>query len=89
MPIIAFVVLNVTGTIARLYLIRVVGDIFDSPIQAILDFIKDYRVPLLVISVGLVAFSVWNEHRLGKGEIGALTHLEEEIEQIEAEEADE
>jgi hypothetical protein len=79
----------VTGTVFRLYLIRVVGDIFDSPIQAILDFIKDYRIPLLVLSVGLVAFSVWNEHRLGKGEISSLTRLEEEIEQIEAEEADE
>jgi membrane protein DedA with SNARE-associated domain len=89
MPIAAFVILNVTGTVFRLYLIRVVGDIFDSPIQAILDFIKDYRIPLLVLSVGLVAFSVWNEHRLGKGEISSLTRLEEEIEQIEAEEADE
>jgi membrane protein DedA with SNARE-associated domain len=89
MPITAFVVLNVTGTVARLYLIRVVGDIFDSPIQSILDFIKEYRVPLLAITVALVAFSVWNEHRLGKGEIGSLTHLEEDIEQIEAEEADE
>ena len=49
MPIIAFVILNVTGTVVRLYLIRVVGDIFDSPIQTILDFIKDYRVPLLII----------------------------------------
>jgi membrane protein DedA with SNARE-associated domain len=89
MPIVSFAVLNVTGTIARLYLIRVVGDIFDGPIQSILDFIKEYRVPLLLITIGLVLFSVWNEHRLGKGEIGALTHLDEEIEQIEAEEADE
>jgi len=89
MPVLAFVILNVTGTVARLYLIRVVGDIFESPIQSILDFIKDYRVPLLIITIALVAFSVWNEHRLGKGEIGALTNLEEEIEQIQAEEADE
>jgi membrane protein DedA with SNARE-associated domain len=89
MPVLAFVILNLTGTVARLYLIRVVGDIFESPIQSILDFIKDYRIPLLIITIGLVAFSVWNEHRLGKGEIGALTNLEEEIEQIKAEEADE
>jgi membrane protein DedA with SNARE-associated domain len=89
MPVTAFVVLNITGTVARLYVIRVVGDIFESPIQSILDFIKDYRVPLLLITVGLVLFSVWNEHRLGKGEIEALTHLDEDIEQIDAEEADE
>jgi membrane protein DedA with SNARE-associated domain len=89
MPIFAFVFLNVTGTFARLYLLRVVGDVFDSPIESILDFIKQYRVPLLVITVALVLFSVWNEHRLGKGEITSLTHLEEDIEQIEAEENEE
>jgi membrane protein DedA with SNARE-associated domain len=89
MPIAAFVILNVTGTIFRLYLIRVVGDVLDSPIQSILDFIKDYRVPLLVITIGLVSFSIWNERRLGKGEITSLTHLEEEMEEIDAEEGDE
>jgi len=88
MPIAAFVILNVTGTVFRLYLIRVLGNVFDSPIQWILDFIKDYRVPLLLVTVGLVAFSVWNEHRLGKGEISSLTRLEEEMEEIEAEETE-
>jgi len=82
------VILNVTGTVFRLYLIRVLGDVFDSPIQWILDFIKEYRVPLLLVTVGLVAFSVWNEHRLGKGEISSLTRLEDEMEEIEAEETE-
>ena len=82
MPVAAFVILNVSGTLVRLYLIRVVGDIFASPIDSILGFIQDYRIPLLLVTVAFVGFSVWNEHRLGKGEIGSLTHLEEELEEI-------
>jgi membrane protein DedA with SNARE-associated domain len=89
MPIAAFAILNVSGTLVRLWLIRIVGDIFDSPIQTILDFIKDYRVPLLAITVAIVAFTVWNEHRLGKGEIESLTRLQEEMEEIQAEETEE
>ena len=89
MPIAAFAILNVSGTLVRLWLIRIVGDIFDSPIQTILDFIKDYRVPLLAITVAIVAFTVWNEHRLGKGEIESLTRLQEEMEEIQAEENEE
>jgi membrane protein DedA with SNARE-associated domain len=87
MPLVAFFVVNISGTITRLYLLRVVGDIFEGPIQSVLDFIKDYRIPLLIITVAIVLVSVWNEHRLGKGEITSLTHLEEELEEIGAEEA--
>jgi hypothetical protein len=87
MPLVAFFVVNISGTITRLYLLRVVGDIFEGPIQSVLDFIKDYRIPLLIITVAIVLVSVWNEHRLGKGEITSLTHLEEELEEIGSEEA--
>ncbi len=78
--------LNVTGTVARLYLIRVVGDIFDKPIEAVIDFFHGYRIPLLSVTVAVVGLIVWNEHRHGKGEIESLTHLEQELEQIQAEE---
>ncbi len=74
-----FLVLNVTGTIARLVLIAQVGELFSSPIDGLLDFIGEYRNPLLVVSVGLVAFTIWNERRHGKGELESLTHLDEEI----------
>ena len=36
-----------------------------------------------------LAFTVWNEHRLGKGEIESLTRLQEEMEEIQAEENEE
>jgi hypothetical protein len=37
-------------------------------------------MPLLVISVVLVLITIWNERRQGKGELGSLAHLEEELE---------
>jgi uncharacterized membrane protein YdjX (TVP38/TMEM64 family) len=86
MSIPVFLVLNVSGTIVRLWLIRVVGDIFADPIDNVIRFIQDYRVPLLILSVALVAVTIWNERRQGESEIEALTHLEEELE---AEETDE
>ncbi len=44
-----------------------------------LEFIQDYRVPLLIVSVALVAFTIWNERRQGSSEIQSLTHLEDEL----------
>jgi membrane protein DedA with SNARE-associated domain len=86
MSIPVFLALNISGTIARLWLIRVVGDIFADPIDNVLRFIQDYRVPLLILSVVLVLVTIWNERRQGESEIEALAHLEEELE---AEETDE
>ena len=80
MSIPTFLFLNVTGTIARLWVIQVVGNIFDKPIDAVIRFIQDYRVPLLVLSVLLVVFTIWNERRQGEGELEGLRHLEEELE---------
>jgi membrane protein DedA with SNARE-associated domain len=79
MSIPAFLVLNVTGTVVRLYVIRVVGDIFSGPIDwFLLHVIQRYRWPLIALSVVLVAFSIWSERRQG-GELDALTHLDEKL----------
>jgi membrane protein DedA with SNARE-associated domain len=80
MSIPVFFALNISGTLVRLWVLRVTGDIFDKPIQRVLEFIRDYRVPLLVLSVLLVLFSIWNERRQGGStEIEALTHLDDEL----------
>jgi membrane protein DedA with SNARE-associated domain len=79
MSIPVFLVLNVSGTIVRLYVLRVTGDLLDEPIQNVLDFIRDYRVPLIILSVLLVLLSIWNERRQGSGEIEALTHIDDEL----------
>jgi membrane protein DedA with SNARE-associated domain len=74
-----FITLNVFGTVVRLYLIRWLGETFEKPINWILDFIRDYRIPLTALAIGLVVLTVISDRRKGKGEIEALTSLEDEL----------
>jgi membrane protein DedA with SNARE-associated domain len=79
-PLGAFIVLNVIGTVLRLYLLRVVGDVFSSPIDSVLQFFGDYRLPLFIASVVIFGGIILLDRRRGKSEIGDLLHLEEELE---------
>jgi membrane protein DedA with SNARE-associated domain len=81
MSVVAFFALNIIGTLGRLYLIRVLGETFEAPIDDVLGFFRDYRLPLLIGSVVLVVVFAWNEARRGKGDIGAIRDLEHEIEE--------
>ena len=80
MGLVAFFSLNLTGTIARLYLLRVVGDVFSSPIDSVLQFFADYRLPLFIVSVAIVGGIVVLDRRRGTSEIGALLEFEEVVE---------
>lgn len=71
MSVTGFLLANVTGTIVRLYLIRRLGEAFEAPIDDVLEFIRDYRTPLLVVSIGLFAVMMIREVR------GSTTGLEE------------
>jgi membrane protein DedA with SNARE-associated domain len=84
MSVPVFFVINLAGTAVRLYLIRWLGDQFESPIDAVLNFIKEYRFYLLAVSVPLSGFFFWRE--LKGGEIEGLTHLEEELDAEESSE---
>jgi len=79
MPPAVFAILNVTGTIARLVMIRLLGNVFQAPIDAFLGFVKDYRWYLIGISVLLTVISTWNDRRSGGGEVEALRHLGEDL----------
>lgn len=74
-----FLTLNVIGTAVRLVLIRILGETFEAPIEAILDFIRDYRIPLTALSIGIVVVTVILDRRSGKGELEALTSIEDEL----------
>jgi membrane protein DedA with SNARE-associated domain len=80
MRVVTFFALNIAGTIGRLILIQWVGDAFEQPIDWLLEFIRDYRSPLLVLSVGTVLVLVFLEYRKGDSDIGALTELDEDRE---------
>jgi len=77
MPVPSFFVVNVAGTLARLYLIRWLGEAFDAPIRSVLRFFNRYQLPLLVLSVALVVYVLWNDRRQGKDEIGSMLELAE------------
>jgi membrane protein DedA with SNARE-associated domain len=80
MPLKAFFAVNVAGTLARLYLIRRFGETFESPIDDVVDWIGDNRVPLLIVTVALVVVSVALEAKRGETEVSSLAHLDEELE---------
>jgi len=73
----SFFTLNIAGTVARLYLIRRLGEAFDEPIQGVLGFFGRYRLPLFVLSVALMAFIILKDRREGKDEISSMLDLAE------------
>ena len=83
-----FAVLNVTGTIARLVVIRQLGSTLESPISSVVDFIGEYRTPILIISVIGVVWTVFGEFRGDNSELTALRKLEDQAEGAEAEGAE-
>jgi membrane protein DedA with SNARE-associated domain len=81
MPLRAFFAVNIAGTITRLWLIRLVGKAFESPLDDLVGWIGDHRVPLLVASVALVVVSIALEARRGESEVGSLVRLDDELEE--------
>ena len=80
---IKFAALNIVGTIARLVMILFVGDVFSGPIDSILGFIANWRIPLLVVSISLVAIFWISELRRGRKEIEAFRELQDAADEIE------
>lgn len=72
-----FIALNLAGTVTRLVLIRQLGEIFSSPIDAVLGFIATYRIPLLILSAIAVAWTIFGEFR-GNSELNTLRSLEDD-----------
>jgi len=72
MSTIGFFATNISGTLVRLYLIRRLGEAFEAPIDDVLGFISDYRIPLLVVSIVLFGVTTVNELRRGKDELESL-----------------
>lgn len=74
-----FFALNLVGTVGRLYLIRVLGEAFASPIDGFQGFVGEYRWWFVGISAVAVAISLRNEFGGRGGEIDQLVHLDEEL----------
>lgn len=83
MPPIRFAALNIVGTIGRLLMLQVIGDVFAAPIDTVLDFVARWRLPLLVVSISLVAVYWVAELRRGRQEIEAFREFEDAADEIE------
>jgi membrane protein DedA with SNARE-associated domain len=76
----AFVLLNVFGTIGRLWALRAFGKAFSSPVSEVSGFVQDHRLPIFVASLVLLSLSIWSERRAGGTDIEALDQIEREAE---------
>jgi membrane protein DedA with SNARE-associated domain len=70
-----FIALNLSGTVARLILIRQLGEVLESPIQTVIDFIARYRTPVLIVSAIAVAWTIFGEFRGDNSELKMLNQL--------------
>ncbi len=74
-----FAIANAAGTLFRLVLIKQFGAQFSSPIGGVVDFIGRYRVPFLILSVGLVAWTIFGEFRGDNSELKSLRDLDKSV----------
>ena len=73
-----FIALNLSGTVARLVVIRQLGYVFASPLQSIVDFIARYRTPVLIVSAVAVAWTIFGEFRGDNSQMKGLAKLASE-----------
>jgi len=78
-----FAGLNIAGTISRLLMVQIIGDLFSSPLNSVLDFVANYRIPLLMITITMVIIGWVIELRRGRQELVALHELEDAADEIE------
>lgn len=73
-----FFATNLAGTLTRLYLIRRVGEAFEEPLDDVLAFIRDHRMPLLFASIALAVLFLLSELRSGGKGLAELEELAEQ-----------
>ncbi|MBM3685116.1 MAG: VTT domain-containing protein [Actinobacteria bacterium] len=74
-----FLVVSLAGTIARLALFRIFGDVFSEPIGSVTSFVGDNRLPLMALSGVALAWSLLSGRRKGRGDLEALRHLDDDL----------
>ncbi|MEI2638167.1 MAG: hypothetical protein V9F03_04080 [Microthrixaceae bacterium] len=79
MPIRRFVILNVTGTIGRVLLVRFIGHLFEDQIESVLDMIARYQGWFLrgsiILVVGYLAWQIIGR----RGLVGGVESLGDEF----------
>ena len=75
----AFFSLNITGTLIRVGLILVIGDLLADPIRSIVSFITDYQWYLTGTTFTLVAVSLVRQGFKGRGAVESVDDLQHEL----------
>ena len=77
-PLVPFLLLALLGTLVRLALYDAFGNVFSDPINDLISFIVDHRVPIVIVCTVAVIGVAWNQHRRGTSPLDALSELERE-----------
>jgi membrane protein DedA with SNARE-associated domain len=80
----AFFSLNITGTLVRIGLIFVIGDLLEEPIRDIVSFITRYQWYLTGITFTLVAVTLVRQGMRGHGVVQSVDELQQELAEAEA-----
>jgi membrane protein DedA with SNARE-associated domain len=75
----AFFTLNITGTLVRIGLIVVIGDLLEDPIRDIVSFITRYQWYLTGVTFTLVALSLVRQGFRGRGAVETVDELQQEL----------
>ena len=76
MPFLAFLAVNVLGTITAVLALRFSSDVLAAPVDAVLDFFNDHLVATTAVTVTLVAVSVLLSRRQNGTEMPSVEELE-------------
>ena len=75
-----FLILNLSGTVVRLFLVRQFASLFSDQISGVVGFVGNNRLPIFILSGALVAWTIFGEFRGNDSEIKGLIDLEEHAE---------
>jgi len=78
-PIRRLIVLDVTGTIARVLLFRWIGFIFEDQIRDVLDLVSEYQRYLTICSIVVVALFVIWQVTSNRGLAGNIDELSDDL----------
>ena len=81
----AFFPLNIAGTVVRIGLIFVIGDLLEDPIRSIVSFISRYQWYFTGITFTIAAVSLWRQGRRGRGPVETVDELQHELAKAEFE----
>ncbi len=76
-----FMALAVIGTLVRLWIFAMVGDVFSDLISEVIAFVGDHRPAVLVASIAVLLAGLWLQRRSGHSPLDDLVDLDHALDQ--------